>query len=314
MPQKGFVATLFKFVGAVLVLLVVWFAVSAFLPDIKTKVANVVDDLKNDAFVAGLAGGENAGDQQDSGPLLPETASVTTVVGPYLLGLESGEQVRLVGLTVLGAVPAEKLQQAVEFLRGNLEGETVRLEYDEENATRQHRGPQGNLLAYVYRVRDNFDMNAELVRQGHAYLDTTSFFGRSQEFLTYLEEAKQAERGFWDTGDSEDLPNETPAIEDIRDPTFYLIKDNPDFHVLGCRLMGKRRNRATGKNGIKESDARSQGMKLCYVCGINYAKIVYIDGRTFHQRNCPRLSDECLAARRPTAREIRKAPCNYCNP
>jgi len=311
MARRGFAGTVVKFVGIAIAIVVIWVVVRSLVPDFKTKLVDAVNDLRKEGVAGGLAGGDAP---EGNGPALPTTGTVTDVIGPYVLRLASGEQVSLIGPTVIGNVPAQRLEEAVEFLRSHLAGESIRLEYDNENVPREHRDAQRNLLVYVVRARDGFDVNADLIRQGHAHVDSYTAYGRMQEYSTYAEEARQAQRGVWQATEAGPHSDPPKVAEVSRNPTFFLIRDDPHFHALGCRYMDDRRVNATSKNSIKEADAQAQGMRICVVCGIDPTKIVYIDGRTFHRRDCPRLSDDCVAALRPTAREGRKTPCNYCNP
>jgi micrococcal nuclease len=81
--------------------------------------------------------------------------------------------------------------RASHFNERLVEGETVRLEYDEEE-----RDVYGRLLAYVY-LGDEF-VNAELVKRGYATTLTIPPNTRFAELFAQLEEtASAAERGLW---------------------------------------------------------------------------------------------------------------------
>lgn len=95
----------------------------------------------------------------------------------------NGQRIKLIGLKAPDAPARQKLdvdehgiivrtanpiipldQQAFNFVRELLEGQTVRLEYDT-----QYRDTQGRTLAYVY-LKDGTFVNAEILRQGFAAL------------------------------------------------------------------------------------------------------------------------------------------------
>ena len=237
------------------------------------------------------------------------------MAGLYVLQLKSGEQVRLIGTGFNDRVAQQKLDEALEFLRSSLAGEAVRFEYDEQGSLRDHRDSKGNPAVYVYRQRDDLEINSELFRQGYAFVDLYCPFTRSDEMFGYAAEAQQAGMGFWEGNESDEQQHsiQLQIEEETRDPTFFLIKGNPNFHAMGCRLMGRGRKRKLKSSvGIKESEAQAQGMKFCVVCGIDIGNVVYVDGRTFHRRSCPRLSEDGYASRKAFARQRKIKRCDHC--
>lgn len=133
---------------------------------------------------------------------LPVESLVVSVVDGDTVELESGDKVRLIGVdtpeTVHPAKPVEELgNEASEFTRSRLEGQRVRLEYDQSNATSAHRDKYNRLLAYLFVVDGNMDFNAEIIRHGYAHAYTTYPFNRSDEFLELQGEARTERRGLW---------------------------------------------------------------------------------------------------------------------
>ena len=132
------------------------------------------------------------------------TATVARVIDGDTIQLDNGERVRLLAVDAPETVHPRKAAQyfgneAHDFTRRTLSGEKVRLVFDANSVGRRHRDRYGRLLAYVYRARDNLDVNAELVKQGyaHAYLKYPT--ERGQEFLGYQQEAQAEQRGLWAT-------------------------------------------------------------------------------------------------------------------
>ena len=83
-------------------------------------------------------------------------------------------------------------EEAKRFARKEVEGKTVRLEYDW-----QREDKYGRTLAYVFREPDGYFLNAELLKQGYAFAYLHFFFRRSDEFRKYAQEARLEKRGLW---------------------------------------------------------------------------------------------------------------------
>ena len=159
---------------------------------------------------------------------LPKQATVAEVIDGDTVRLDSGEKVRLIGVdtpeTVHPSKPVEAFgKEASAFTRQHLEGEEVRLEYDEANVAGRHRDRYGRLLAYIFRERDGLDFNAALVHRGYAHAYTNYPFKRVDEFRGYEREAREARRGLWATGSpsARAPPSET---EEADDPTVYVTR------------------------------------------------------------------------------------------
>jgi site-specific DNA-methyltransferase (adenine-specific) len=99
-------------------------------------------------------------EQSDNGERT-ELYSVTEVVSPELLKLDSGLSVRLLGVS---EKPSCK-DRAVEFLRKKTRGQKVFLRFD-----RDKHDDAGNLLSYVYLKNRTF-LNAHLIRSGLVSVD-----------------------------------------------------------------------------------------------------------------------------------------------
>ena len=82
--------------------------------------------------------------------------------------------------------------KAKDFLREQVEGRPVRLEYDWQRLDKY-----GRTLAYVYRQPDEVLLNAEILRQGYGFAYLRFPFKYSAQFSAYAQEARQARRGLW---------------------------------------------------------------------------------------------------------------------
>ncbi|MBI4389118.1 MAG: thermonuclease family protein [Nitrospinae bacterium] len=116
------------------------------------------------------------------------------------LRLRDGEKVRLLGVdTPETKHPTKPVQyfgkEAFEFTRRAAEGRFVSMDYDVTPRDRY-----GRLLAYVYRLPDDFFLNAEIVKQGYGFAYTRFPFKYMKEFKRYENEARVQGRGLWQQG------------------------------------------------------------------------------------------------------------------
>ncbi len=123
--------------------------------------------------------------------------TVRRVVDGDTLILSDGMRVRLIGVdTPETKDPHRPVQyfgrEASEFTRQHIEGKPVRLEYDWQRLDKY-----GRTLAYVYRLPDNFFLNAELVKQGYGHAYTRFPFKYLDLFRAYEREAREKGVGLW---------------------------------------------------------------------------------------------------------------------
>jgi endonuclease YncB( thermonuclease family) len=100
----------------------------------------------------------------------PQIAKVTRVIDGDTLQINTGEEVRLIGVDTPEAKHPKKPveyfgKEASAFTKQLVEGKEVRLEYDVQRQDKYQR-----TLAYVYV--GEMMLNAELVRQGYAQVAT----------------------------------------------------------------------------------------------------------------------------------------------
>lgn len=178
-----------------------------------------------------------------------EAAIVERVIDGDTIELDTGEMVRYIGVDAPELTEAFG-HEAWRFNRSLVEGEKVRLEYDEQ-ATDQY----GRTLAYVYLMDGTF-VNAELVEEGYAEVST--FPPNVKYVAIFLEREQQAKsqsKGLWES-DNTPPPDEPKA----NDYTVYITKTGTKYHRAGCRYL------KDSKIPIKKSEAISRGYTPCSVC------------------------------------------------
>jgi micrococcal nuclease len=126
-----------------------------------------------------------------------ETFTVQWVIDGDTVQLSNGEKVRLIGVdtpeTVHPRKPVEYFgKEASAFTKREIEGQTVRLEYDWERTDKY-----GRTLAYIYRYSDDFFLNAEIVKQGYGHAYTRFPFKYLEEFREYEKNAREGKKGLW---------------------------------------------------------------------------------------------------------------------
>lgn len=122
---------------------------------------------------------------------------VKRVVDGDTIVLDNGEKIRLIGVdTPETKHPKKPVQyfgkEASAFTKKEIEGRQVRIEYDWQRTDRYQR-----TLAYVYRLPDNFFLNAELIKQGYGHAYTRFPFKYLDEFRKYEKEARESNKGLW---------------------------------------------------------------------------------------------------------------------
>lgn len=133
-----------------------------------------------------------------------DLARVTRVADGDTIAVRQGDRtitIRLIGVDApeLGdrrrpdAPPQAFAREATDWLRRQLDGREVRLEYDRERTDRY-----GRTLAYVF-LPDGTFINRELVRQGYARAYTRFPFKFREQFVADEAAAQRAKRGMWAT-------------------------------------------------------------------------------------------------------------------
>ena len=105
--------------------------------------------------------------------------SVKEILSPELIKLNNDLIVRLIGVKE----KKEANGKAIEFLQLKTKGQKVFLKYDETK-----HDEQNNLMVYLYLKNKTF-LNAHLIKNGFADVDTTMNFKNKDRFINYSKEA-----------------------------------------------------------------------------------------------------------------------------
>ncbi len=108
---------------------------------------------------------------------------VVKVLEGNILVLSNGKKVSLIGV--------DASDKAKSFVENLVEGRAVELKYD-----RQRIDSKGRIRAYVYLL-DGIFLNAEVIKEGYAYVNREFAFKYIEQFRRYEKEAREKKRGMW---------------------------------------------------------------------------------------------------------------------
>ncbi len=108
-----------------------------------------------------------------------EYFSVKEIISPELIKLNNGLIVRLIGVKEKKEVNGK----AIDFLQAKTKGQKVFLKFDSTKHDEAY-----NLMAYVYLKNKTF-LNAHLIKNGLADVDTSGNYKNKSKFMDYAEKA-----------------------------------------------------------------------------------------------------------------------------
>jgi endonuclease YncB( thermonuclease family) len=208
-------------------------------------------------------------------------------IGPVqLLGIETPD----------GKTPKEIYgahgERALSFIEKAVLGQDVRLEFDPMSSP-ETQGEAGQLTAYAY-TRDGTLINAEMVKQGLAFVRGTEQFRLASDFRAFEREAMQSMRGVWGPSSSSSLAStpslatttppllstdkpkklsplppsafgaNIPAISSptssLNEPGVWVSPSDKMYHKSSCDFLDKK------KRSIGLAEAKSEGYTACSRC------------------------------------------------
>ena len=228
---------------------------------------------------------------------------VTRILRADTIEVEGIGPVQMIGVESPDGKPPREVygvhgQNALSFVERSLLNQDVKLEFDPENAARGHKNESGEMLAYVY-TRDGTLVNAEMLKQGLAFVRPTEQFRLSNDFRNFERDAMREMRGVWGSSSSgpppmasaspsaQPMPNSNTSDESSRrrlspmppsalgpnvpaisgasaasssEPTVYVSHDDRMYHKAGCEFLGKK------KQTLPLSLAKTQGYTACSRC------------------------------------------------
>lgn len=239
-------------------------------------------------------------------PIRPPTSdlsgafhNVTRVLRADIIEVDSVGPVHMLGIeTPDGKTPIEIYgvhgQRAVSYVEKTLLGQEVRLEYDTTSA--RNKDDSGQTLAYVY-TRQGLLINAEMVKQGLAFVHGAEEARLANDFRALEREAMQAMRGVWGPASSSSSSSSgvtspavaaaTPPLEDKAkkltplspsavganipalsgsqgsslDPGVWISPSDKMYHKSGCAFLDTKK-----KHSISLPQAKSEGYTACSRC------------------------------------------------
>ena len=243
------------------------------------------------------------------------------VVDGDTIVLDGNEKVRLIGVDTPETKDPRKPvqyfgQEAYEFTKGLVEGNKVRLKYDQTRIDKD-----GRTLAYVY-LEDGTFLNAEIIKQGYGFAYTRFPFKYLEEFRQYEREARENERGLW----APKVEEKKPEVSE--DTIVYVTRTGKKYHTGDCRYLSKSKIPITLKEAIQK------GYTPCSVCSppaieIEKPKIekpkavdksasitVYITktGKKYHRSSCSYLRRSKIPIFLKDACARGYTPCSRCSP
>lgn len=141
-------------------------------------------------------------------PNLPGTYRVVEVEDGDTITVDMNgteERVRFIGVDTPETKDPRKPVQcfgraASEFTKGLIGDNAVRLESDPLSSNRDR---YDRLLRYVY-LPDGRLVQAEIIRSGYGFAYTSFPFTKSDEFISHQREAREANRGLWNSCEPEE--------------------------------------------------------------------------------------------------------------
>lgn len=246
-------------------------------------------------FPASLAGDQRTSTRPAASDPESEFHNVARVLRADTLEVDTVGPVRMLGIeTPDGKSPIEIYgvhgQRAVSYAEKTLLGQPVRLEYD---STATHsKDEAGHALAYVY-TRDGVLINAEMVKQGLAFVRGAEQFRLANDFRGFERVAMQAMRGVWGQTAATSptvasapataaspppeekakklaplppsaLGANIPAISGSQssslDQGVWVSPSDKMYHKSSCSFLDKK------KHSIPLSEAKSEGYTACSRC------------------------------------------------
>lgn len=178
----------------------------------------------------------------DQTPVKAARGKVKRIINGYAIELEGGVKVRYIGIDTPEIVHSKRGEEpygmeAFEYNKQLVQGREVLLLFDV-----QQRDKYGWFLAYVFV--DNFFVNAELVRYGHAVaLSHSPNVKYQQLFLNLERQAREKNLGLWGLvpeREKQTIGSQRSITEDYEDKLeifVFVTLTGKNYHTEDCKYL-----------------------------------------------------------------------------
>ncbi len=283
------------FVGAALILgFALGFLTARYM--LKAEDPNVAEQKRIEELQRTKAG--------DNKATAPGIYAVKSIIKADTLELEQLGAVRMIGIETPdgSANSTYKIpgQEARAFTEKYLLNNEVKIEFDPVYAASQNRDANGQIAAYVY-TKDDALFNAELLKQGYAFVRTSEKFKLADDFNAYEREALMAMRGVWGNSATASAPPTTadPTTTDSNSPA-----KKPKVNPMDPSTIGPNINPLPGGTISSPTPSANPGE----------ATVLVSADRMYHKAGCEFIGKKGRAMGISEAKSSGYSPCSRCFP
>ena len=234
----------------------------------------------------------------------PGIYAVKGIIKADTLELEQLGAVRMIGIeTPDGSsnstykIPGQEARAYTEKYLLNSE---VKVEFDPIYAVNGNRDANGQTAAYIY-TKDQILFNAELLKQGYAFVRTSEKFKLADDFNAFEREALMAMRGVWgNSTTASNPPSTTPDSPTDATPPAKKTKSTP----MDPSAIGPNINPLPGGGVTSPSPSANPGEPTVLVSA----------DRMYHKAGCEFVGKKGRAMGISEARSSGYSPCSRCFP
>lgn len=192
-------------------------------------------------------------------------------------------------------------QAARAFTEKYLLNTEVRVEFDPLYAASGNRDANGQTAAYIY-TKDEALFNAELLKQGYAFVRTSEKFKLADDFNAYEREALMAMRGVWGSSSTASNSPTTAPGAPATEPNSPTRK--PKVNPMDPSAIGPNINPLPGGTVSSPSPSANPGE----------ATVIVSADKMYHKAGCEFIGKKGRALGISEARSSGYSPCSRCFP
>lgn len=235
-------------------------------------------------------------------PPLPEYAKVTRILRADTVEIEGYGAVHLIGVeTPDGKTPVDTYatqgKNALAFTQKTLLNQDVRVEYDPAFAAKNNQDATGQTLAYLY-TKEGMMFNAELIKQGFAFVKVAEPFKMVEDFRSYEREAMTMMRGLWGIDGSSSTATASSTTPPTTTPSSAATPNKPGrLSPLSPSEIGP--NIPATSGAAAQPSSPSEPM-------------VYVADKMYHKAGCELLEKKRQLMPLSQARAFGNVACGRC--